>query len=316
MNNQNDTQGTGSRVRAWLELVRLPNLFTVPGDPLAGFILASALAPDLRLVTALPCLVSSLCLYIAGLALNDIVDRREDAIHRPARPLPSGRITPAAALSLAVLSGAAGLAAAALAGTATLAVAVLLAAAVILYNAAAKRSPFFGPLAMGLCRGLSLLLGAAGVEGLWFSMPVVIAAACLFCYISSVTIIASRETEETRGPVHGLFLPLSSFAFPFVALALVLLPDGLSFRDQPLVFSMIAVPGLAVVLATGMTGLTLARGASPAEKQRSVGRFIRALVLIQAAFCALVVGPGTAAALGVMLLWPATLLLSKRFYQS
>ncbi len=37
-------------LRAWLQLVRLPNLFTVPGDPLAGACLAGALAS----VPALP----------------------------------------------------------------------------------------------------------------------------------------------------------------------------------------------------------------------------------------------------------------------
>ncbi|MZG15114.1 prenyltransferase, partial [Streptomyces sp. SID5914] len=78
---------------AWAELLRLPALFTVPGDALAGAAAAGA-RPGPRTLLAIG---SSLCLYEAGMALNDWADRAEDAAERPHRPLPSGRIRPAAA---------------------------------------------------------------------------------------------------------------------------------------------------------------------------------------------------------------------------
>ncbi|NEB17053.1 UbiA family prenyltransferase, partial [Streptomyces coelicoflavus] len=53
---------------------------------------------------------SSLCLYEAGMALNDWADREEDAVERPHRPLPSGRVRPAAALTAAGALTGAGLA--------------------------------------------------------------------------------------------------------------------------------------------------------------------------------------------------------------
>lgn len=59
---------------------------------------------------------ASLCLYEAGMALNDWADRDEDAVDRPHRPIPSGRISPAAALGAAGVLTAAGLALAARAG--------------------------------------------------------------------------------------------------------------------------------------------------------------------------------------------------------
>ena len=76
------------RVRAWAELLRLPALFTVPGDALAGAAAAGA-RPGRRTALAVG---TSLCLYQAGMALNDWADREEDAVARPHRPLPSGRI--------------------------------------------------------------------------------------------------------------------------------------------------------------------------------------------------------------------------------
>lgn len=71
-----------ARLGAWAELLRLPALFTVPGDALAGAA-AAGVRPGPRTLLAIG---SSLCLYEAGMALNDWADRAEDAAERPHRP--------------------------------------------------------------------------------------------------------------------------------------------------------------------------------------------------------------------------------------
>ncbi|MEV7739927.1 SCO3242 family prenyltransferase [Streptomyces sp. NPDC088921] len=146
--------------RAWAELLRLPALFTVPGDALAGAAAVSAL-PTARTLLAI---ASSLCLYEAGMALNDWADRDVDAVERPHRPLPSGRIRPAAALGAACALTGAGLSLAACAGRPAFTVAVPLAATVWAYDLALKNTPA-GPFAMATARGLDLLLGAAATAG-------------------------------------------------------------------------------------------------------------------------------------------------------
>lgn len=105
--------------RAWAELLRLPALFTVPGDALSGAVAAGG-RPNPRTLLAIG---SSLCLYEAGMALNDWADRAEDAVERPHRPLPSGRIRPSSAFTAACVLTAAGLGLAARAGRPALAVA-------------------------------------------------------------------------------------------------------------------------------------------------------------------------------------------------
>ncbi|EUA90975.1 ubiA prenyltransferase family protein [Mycobacterium ulcerans str. Harvey] len=50
------------------------------------------------------------------MVLNDWADRKRDAVERPERPIPSGDVSPAAALSAATILAAAGVAAAAAAG--------------------------------------------------------------------------------------------------------------------------------------------------------------------------------------------------------
>ncbi|MEU6257913.1 SCO3242 family prenyltransferase [Streptomyces sp. NPDC047043] len=172
---------------AWAELLRLPALFTVPGDALAGAA-ATAAAPNHRTLLAIG---SSLCLYEAGMALNDWADRAEDAAERPHRPLPSGRIHPAAALSTACALTGAGLALAARAGRPALAIAVPLATTVWAYDLALKHTPA-GPVAMAAARGLDLLLGAAATTGR--PREALSSAALLGTHTLAVTTVSRRET--------------------------------------------------------------------------------------------------------------------------
>ncbi|MFD3638790.1 SCO3242 family prenyltransferase [Streptomyces griseus] len=144
-----------ARLRAWAELLRVSALFSVPGDALAG---AAAVGRGPGRGTALA-MGASLCLYEAGMALNDWADREEDAVDRPHRPIPSGRVSPAAALGAAGILTAAGLALAARAGRPALTVATGLAATVWAYDLHLKHTKA-GPAAMAAARSLDLLLGA------------------------------------------------------------------------------------------------------------------------------------------------------------
>ncbi|MEV3861220.1 UbiA family prenyltransferase, partial [Streptomyces sp. NPDC050095] len=167
----------GGRLRAWAELLRLPALFTVPGDALAGAAAVGA-RPGRGTFLAIG---SSLCLYEAGMALNDWADRAEDAVDRPHRPIPSGRIHPAAALTAAGAFTAAGLCLAFRAGRTTGALSTALAATVWAYDLGLKHTPA-GPVAMGAARGLDVLLGASA---------------------SHTPSYAGRETRETPDTREG-----------------------------------------------------------------------------------------------------------------
>ncbi|MFR9778770.1 SCO3242 family prenyltransferase [Micromonospora sp. MS34] len=149
-----------TRLADLAELVRAPAALSVPGDVLAGAAAAGAL--DRRT----PALAgASVLLYWAGMAGNDWADRRLDAVERPERPIPSGRVRPAAALGVAAGLTAAGLAlATAAGGRRAAAVAVPLAAAIWGYDLLAKDTAA-GPAVMAACRGLDVLLGATPARG-------------------------------------------------------------------------------------------------------------------------------------------------------
>ena len=58
------------RIRPYLELIRPPNLVTAAADPLAGFLLAGGSLHGYD--TIIPLIVVSVCLYAAGVVLNDV----------------------------------------------------------------------------------------------------------------------------------------------------------------------------------------------------------------------------------------------------
>ena len=176
----------------YLRLVRAPAVFSALGDPLAGLLLDDE---PLHPGRAARLSAASAMIYLAGMALNDLADRGEDARERPERPIPSGAISPRAAALVGsglLLGGvlAAGRAGARWTGPA-------LAAMVVAYDFRLKHSPTLGPIAMGGCRALSLLLGAeASRDGV--TPRGVEAALLLGAYVAGLTLIARSETGTAR----------------------------------------------------------------------------------------------------------------------
>ncbi|HEX4815004.1 MAG TPA: UbiA family prenyltransferase [Nonomuraea sp.] len=176
--------------RDLLELVRAPAALSVPGDVLAGAAAGQALGGR---TAGLAC--SSVCLYWAGMAANDWADRRLDAVERPERPIPSGRVSPGAALGLAAGLTGAGLVMAALSGgRRAFTVAAALAGAVWAYDLVAKNTPA-GPAAMALCRGLDVLLGAAPGRSVGAAAP---GALTVAAHTYLLTALSRGETAGTR----------------------------------------------------------------------------------------------------------------------
>ena len=132
---------------------------------------------------------SSCLLYLGGMALNDYADRDVDAVERPQRPIPSGRVQADFALRLAQALTAAGVVTAGLAGgRRSLAVAVPLAATIWAYDLALKNTPA-GPVAMAGCRALDVLLGASPAA----IAPALAPAAVVGGHTLAVTVVSRHE---------------------------------------------------------------------------------------------------------------------------
>lgn len=185
-------------MRAYLELVRVPNVFTAMADILLGFLFThrglDPLGPFVLLLAA------SSMLYLSGMVLNDYFDREQDARERPQRPIPSGRIDASTALrlgiTLMVLGMAAGWIASSVTGNVWPAIlATLLAAAVFTYDGLIKQT-VAAPLAMGACRTLNVLLGMSLAEGPWQPVHWVVAGG-VGVYVLGVTLFAKSEARTS-----------------------------------------------------------------------------------------------------------------------
>lgn len=176
-----------------MTLVRVPNLLTVPGDVLAGVVLASA-TDGLSKGTLLAAVAASLAFYIAGLIMNDLVDVETDRKERPSRPLASGAIAERSARVVLYTLMALGLGASALGGPWMLGIGFLLGLMIILYNRHARRVRLVGVLVMGSCRALNLMLGMtiAAPPSLWSGEQWLVPIWWL-AFVASFSWLASRE---------------------------------------------------------------------------------------------------------------------------
>ena len=328
-------------MKAWLQLFRLPNLFTVPGDPLAGFLIATGGRLDLR---ALCAVLASLAIYAAGLAMNDLADFAEDTRDRPKRPLPSGAIPRNTAWFATVNLTLLGLAFSFLAGPQALLMGIGTVLGVVLYNFLTKKIPVIGALNMGVCRGFSLLLGAAAGLGpdpqmleaasnLAFFQPVLAAlltalapssgqrffvfaigaALIVSIYIAAVTNLARHETKRDY-PKLARMLPLGALLIGFVILKQA--TDTL-LRDQSPALWLVAI-----ILAAMNTSELLRE--PPAPLPPRIGAFIRIMPVMQASLCVLPSVPtalhktpaSLLAALALLACVPIHAWLGKKFYAS
>jgi len=177
----------------YLRLIRLPNLLTAPGDPLAGALWAGG-----GLGEAVSAMLAAVCLYAGALALNDACDEANDRYEHPGRPIPRGLVSPGGARRVAIGLFAIGIGLAALGGWACGAIAAILTATAVAYNLRLKHSPL-GPWAMGACRGQSVLMGAACIEAPGGpALGVVIVAVGMTAYTVALTALAAQETRRER----------------------------------------------------------------------------------------------------------------------
>ncbi|MCA9538044.1 MAG: UbiA family prenyltransferase [Myxococcales bacterium] len=191
-------------MRPWLELIRLPAVFTAPADVLAGLALAAFAGHATSPLIAVALVLASAAVYCAGMAANDVFDAAIDASERPRRPIPSGRVSPAGAWMLIGGLQATALATGAWISPSALAAVGATIAATYLYNAVLKNTPV-GPAAMGLCRYGNACIGLAP---LGFGAPtwMLLIPLGTLAYVTALTTVSRYEVDgATRAQLGGPF---------------------------------------------------------------------------------------------------------------
>ena len=297
-----------STLRAYLELVRLPNLFTAMADAAMGFLLVGS--SDLWVLGLL--MAASTLLYASGMVLNDVFDFSFDARERRHRPLPSGRVPMGMARwlgwELLILGVATAWAVGFLAGHLVPGVVgCLLAACIVAYDAGLKQTPL-GPVAMGACRMLNVLLGISVTAAPWQTEHWLVAGG-IGVYVAGITWFARTESR-TSGRVQLVL------ALAVMLSGIALLAWFPSFAEEPFRPESLRRYRLLMTVLGLLIGWRCFRAVLdpiPARVQMAVGHAILSIVVLDAAVC--YIARGTTAAVCVLtLLAPAMLL--RRWFQS
>ncbi|WP_432710043.1 UbiA-like protein EboC [Pedobacter sp.] len=178
----------------YIRLMRPANVVTAVADVLAGIAVSGYLLGSANVMPMIVLCISTIGLYSGGIIFNDVFDVELDKIERPERPIPSGLISVKEASVFGAVFFALGVVAASFCNPASFILSILILIACLTYNKWLKHDRLLGPLNMGLCRGLNLLLGVSilpsQLQEWWFLAIIPI------LYIASITMISSGE-------VHG-----------------------------------------------------------------------------------------------------------------
>ena len=285
------------RLRAFVELTRPPNVATALADVLAGCAVAGA--TDVRALAAL--VAATACLYAGGIVFNDVFDRQIDAHERPERPIPSGRVTAAGAAVFGAALLFSGIAAATLVTPAASLVALGIAAAALTYDAWTKHHTVAGPLNMGLCRALNLVLGMTAVPAAaaeYWPLALINLA-----YITAVTLTSRSEVSGGRTFGH---VSLTLLAAAGVALVTLAVSTGPSLSSAG------ALVITAVMVWRVLPAFWRARQTGLAEDVRTAVRTgVLSLVLVDAAITASYAGMMNA--LGIIVVALVAVWLARTF---
>jgi len=293
-----------TRLFAYLRLVRLPTVFTAIADVMAGFLLT---AGSFSAVADFCCLLtSSVCLYWSGMVFNDVFDLEQDQRERPGRPIPAGDVSKSAAIWFGLVLILVGNAAASLVGQSSLLIALCLTLAIILYDGPLKRT-VMGPVAMGSCRFLNMMLAASSIGGwnqIW-QRPQLQVAVGLGVYVAGLTWFARCEAATSRRNQ--------------LTAAMVVILSGLGILAQlPYSYEGAVVPSviftaLAIIaIVVGRRLLAAIANPEPQDVQVAIKTMLLSIVTMDATMIYYKTGNVTYALATVALIIPAVL-LARRF---
>ncbi len=286
-------------LKPWIQIIRPSNVLTAISDVLAGVAIACLfLHHDLPEVNNLILItISSMLLYTGGIVFNDVFDAALDQVERPERPIPSGRIKKSSAAILGAVAFAIGCALAFLVNVSAFSISLAIVLMCLLYNGKAKHHFIAGPIVMGTCRGLNLLLGMA-----------LLPASLEYWYIAIVPIIyIASVTNISRGEVYGNNKTAMLVSIGLYAIVILTL----------LYFTFVSKNYLAIIFILFFT-LMIARplfkalkSLDPMDVRKAVKFGVLALILMNASWIA--ISGFWILALAVCAILPISIYLAKKF---
>lgn len=286
-------------LKAWIQLIRPSNVLTAISDVLAGVALACLfLQSELPETGSLIWItLSSMLLYTGGIVFNDVFDAALDKIERPERPIPSGKVKQSSAAILGTIAFSLGCFLAYQVNMTAFYIALAIVLMCLLYNGKAKHHFIAGPIVMGSCRGLNLLLGMA-----------VLPDSLSYFYLAIVPIIyIAAVTNISRGEVYGNNKTAILVSMGLYALVILTLIYFAFVSKNYLAFIFILF--FTVMIASPL--LKALKSLAPQDVRKSVKFGVLALILMNASWIA--ISGYWVLALAICAILPVSIFLAKKF---
>ena len=274
-------------IRQYAALTRISNLPTCWTNVLTGCAIGSVASSE-RL-EALPVVILSIIIsmfYMAGMALNDLVDVRIDREQRPDRPIASGGISARAALIFIVALFAIAAILLLIYFPHCIYLAVLLAAMIVLYDITHKRF-VYSVVFMASCRALIYVISAyavfAGSTG-GFRTDIAIASSVLALYIMFVTLVARSENRQQIDKRRWLSIAI-----------MLLVPAVFALSLPTTIYPCL----IAVILVIILSKAAMYVLSEPPLVKQAVLTWLAGICLLDSLFLAVLAGPVLALAAGL-----------------
>ncbi len=200
-------------LKYYFQLFRLPNIFTIPPNILAGYFITLININnvvnyfDIFILT-----ISSIFLYIAGMITNDLFDVKKDKLENSTRPLVLGKISKSTATILSVVFFGLGIFLTLLINSiSTLVISLFLVMLIISYNAKIKNG-FFRPYLMGSIRATNIIFGASTFFNFYFffnfydlfvaNFNLILLSLAVFIHTFTLTWLSKFETKPESDRVN------------------------------------------------------------------------------------------------------------------
>jgi len=273
-------------IKQYAALTRISNLPTCWTNVLTGVAIGSfATSKPLAIVPSVLLSIIISLFYMAGMALNDLIDLNIDRKERPGRPIASGMISPQAALIFVVLLFIAAMVLLLIFFPHCIYLALLLAIMIVLYDVTHKRFSF-SVIFMAACRVLIYVIAAYAVFGgstKEFWTKVALASTILALYIAFMTIIARSENEQQIDKRRWL------------AIAIVLLVPAAFALSMPAEFYSYIIAVILLVLLIRAAVLVLNK---PPRIKPAVLTWLAGICLLDCLFLAILSQPEAALTAG------------------
>lgn len=248
-------------IKDFLQLFRVPNIFTVPPDILGGyFVTAINNVPSLNYFDVLLLVFSSIFLYVGGLVTNDLFDIHKDKIERPNRPLSSGRIKKSTAVLLSALFFGSGVFLSSLLTFTSTLISISLVVMILLYNYKLKNC-LTRPFLMGGIRSLNVIYGASSNMGFLNSINeqtdavyfyitltnLMVLAISVFIHVFTLTFLSTRETKQDDKSLVERPLNLKRVYVCYLIVFTIIYFLGVHYIPNKLVFSIFFISFLSLI---------------------------------------------------------------------